>query len=61
MNSKDIKQLAIYPAIGIARVGNSPEYFFASDIPGKAPVPEGGYKDGNNLFKNRRLVSASMH
>lgn len=53
MNLKQIKKIAIYPAIGIARVGNSPEYFLASDIPGKAPNPEGGYKDGNNLFKKQ--------
>lgn len=53
MNSDQIKRTAIYPAIGIARIGNSPEYFLASDIPGKAPSPEGGFKDGNNLFKKQ--------
>lgn len=53
MDVKKIKKVAIYPAIGIARIGNSPEYFMASEIPGKAPDPEGGYKDGNNLFKKQ--------
>ncbi|WP_276484229.1 LodA/GoxA family CTQ-dependent oxidase [Paraflavitalea pollutisoli] len=53
MNRNDIKKVAIYPAIGIARIGNSPEYFLASDEPGKAPAPEGGYKDGDNLFKKQ--------
>lgn len=53
MNRNDIKKVAIYPAIGIARIGNSAEYFFASDEPGKAPAPEGGYKDGDNLFKKQ--------
>jgi len=53
MKNKTIKKVAIYPAIGIARVGNSPEYFLASDVPGVAPEPEGGYKDGNNLFKKQ--------
>jgi len=53
MNRNQIKKVAIYPAIGIARIGNSPEYFLASDIPGKAPSPDGGFKDGNNLFKKQ--------
>lgn len=53
MNNQEIKKVAIYPAIGIARVGNSPEYFLASDIPGKASYPDGGFKDGDNLFKKQ--------
>lgn len=53
MKAQSIKKVAVYPAIGIARIGNSPEYFLASDIPGKAPEPEDGYKDGNNLFKKQ--------
>ncbi len=53
MNISDIKKLAIYPAIGIARVGNSPEYFLASDIPGKVTVPTGGYKDDDDFFKKQ--------
>lgn len=54
MNNQQVKKVAIYPAIGIARVGNSPEYFLASELPGKASYPEeGGFKDGNNLFKKQ--------
>nr|WP_315822400.1 LodA/GoxA family CTQ-dependent oxidase [Paraflavitalea speifideiaquila] len=53
MKRNDIKKVAIYPAIGIARIGNSPEYFLASDIPDQAPSPDGGYKAGNNLFKSK--------
>jgi hypothetical protein len=53
MDTKNIKKVAIYPAIGIARIGNSPEYFLASDLPGVAPVAEDGFKDGDNLFKKQ--------
>ncbi|WP_158800160.1 LodA/GoxA family CTQ-dependent oxidase [Pedobacter sp. L105] len=53
MDIKKIKKVSIYPAIGIARIGNSKEYFLASEIPGVAPSPEGGFKDGNNLFKKQ--------
>jgi hypothetical protein len=48
-----IHSVAIYPALGIARIGNSEEYFLASDVPGKASIPDGGFKDGNNKFKKQ--------
>ncbi|MGR9272889.1 LodA/GoxA family CTQ-dependent oxidase (plasmid) [Rhizobium leguminosarum] len=36
----------IHPAIGIARVGDSPdEFFMGPEVPGKALPPAGGYKD----------------
>jgi hypothetical protein len=39
---------AIHPAIGIARVGNSPDsFFFGPEIPGELPRARGGFKDGN--------------
>ena len=41
-----IVRAAIHPAIGIARVGNSPdEYYFGPEIPGGLPIAPGGYKD----------------
>jgi hypothetical protein len=48
-----IASLAIFPAIGICRVGNSPEWFYAPEIPGVAPSPEGGFKDGEQLVKKQ--------
>ena len=33
------KQYKIHPAIGIARVGNSPELFVGPEIPGKLARP----------------------
>jgi len=39
----------IHPAIGIARVGNSPEeYFIGPEIPGVNSTPVGGYKDNGD-------------
>lgn len=53
MNTNEIKSVAIYPPIGIARIGNSEEYFFAPDIPGVEIAPEGGYKDGDGRVKKQ--------
>ena len=37
--SRRIVRAAIHPAIGIARVGNSPdEYYFGPEIPGGLPI-----------------------
>ena len=39
----------IHPAIGIARVGNSPDdYFIGPEIPGVGSTPVGGYKDNGD-------------
>jgi len=53
MKAQKITQVAIYPPVGIARVGNSDEYYIASDIPGKAAKAEGGYKDGKGRVKKQ--------
>jgi hypothetical protein len=51
MKTNEISHVAIYPPIGIARIGNSPEYFLASNLPGASEVPEGGYKDTKGRIK----------
>lgn len=48
-----IASLAIFPAIGICRVGNSRRFFLAPEVPGLAPRPEGGFKDGPGLIKKQ--------
>lgn len=48
-----ITKAAIYPPIGIARIGNSPEYYYAPEIPGKPPEVENGYKDGEGKIKKQ--------
>lgn len=53
MNKKDIASVAIYPPIGIARIGNSDSYFLASDVPGVAPNPKGGFKDSEGRVKKQ--------
>lgn len=43
-----IVRAAIHPAIGIARVGNSPEsFFFGPEVPGALPRAVGGFKDSS--------------
>ncbi|MEP1487590.1 MAG: LodA/GoxA family CTQ-dependent oxidase [Algibacter sp.] len=53
MNTKDISSVAIYPPIGIARIGNSDEYFFSTDLPGVQIEPTGGYKDKKGRVKKQ--------
>ncbi len=44
----------IHPAIGIARVGNSPDEFFVGpERPGERPVPPGGFKDAQCRVKRQ--------
>lgn len=44
----------IYPGVGIARVGNSPDgYFVGPEAPGQVPRPEGGFKDGAGRVKRQ--------
>lgn len=44
----------IHPAIGIARVGNSPDEFFVGpERPGQRPAPPGGFKDGQCRVKRQ--------
>src|SRR5215217_3520503 len=48
----EIEQIVIHPAIGIARVGNSPdEWFLGPETPGPHPVPPGGFKDASGRIK----------
>jgi hypothetical protein len=43
---KEVADARIYPAIGIARVGNSPDEFFVGpEIPIPTGAPDGGYRD----------------
>src|SRR5215470_7235557 len=53
-DQKPIVRYAIYPGIGIARVGNSPdEYFIGPAAPGEVPQPDGGYKDSAGRIKRQ--------
>lgn len=48
-----IASVRVYPAIGICRVGGSPKYFLAPEVPGLTVQPEGGYKDGAYHIKKQ--------
>lgn len=49
-----ITAVKIHPAIGIARVGNSPdEFFIGPERPWEVPDPQGGFKDANCRIKRQ--------
>ena len=49
-----IATIKIHPAIGIARVGNSPdEFFIGPEKPGVHPRPKGGYRDAQGRIKRQ--------
>ena len=48
-----VARVAIYPAIGISRVGGSARWFYAPELPGVPARPEGGFKDGKALVKKQ--------
>lgn len=55
MDKSKIDHVSIYPPIGIARIGNSPEYFLASELPGVEPNPTGGYKDTDGRIRKQAV------
>src|SRR5687767_3736696 len=49
-----IVKAAIYPPIGVARVGNSEdEFFLAPEVPDPLPEPPGFYRDGEGALKRQ--------
>ena len=53
MSMNEIHSVAIYPPLGIARVGNSTEFFIASDLPGVVPDADGDFKDSDGKIKKQ--------
>lgn len=56
--NQKITKYAIYPAIGIARIGNAPpnspdDYYLAPEIPGQPAKVTGGYKDSQGRVKKQ--------
>lgn len=51
--NSSIAKLRIYPAIGISRVGGSEKWYYAPEVPGLAPIAEGGFKDGGEKIKKQ--------
>jgi L-Lysine epsilon oxidase N-terminal len=51
-----IVRAAIYPAIGIARLGNSEsEYFLAPEVTDPLPEPPGFYRDSTGALKRQAV------
>lgn len=49
-----VVRAAIHPALGVARVGDSPDEFFVGpEVPDPAPLPEGSYKDAAGGLKRQ--------
>ncbi|MGA8595068.1 MAG: LodA/GoxA family CTQ-dependent oxidase [Bryobacteraceae bacterium] len=53
MDLESIVEARIHPAIGIARIGNSDEYFIGPQVPHPTPPPPGGYRDASGKLKRQ--------
>jgi hypothetical protein len=54
MDFSEVKSCKIYPAIGIARLGNSTtDFFVGPELPDVTIEPEGGYKDRDGAVKRQ--------
>ncbi len=54
MSDQEITEFRVYPSIGIARVGNSPdEYFFGPEAPGPHPHDPGNFRDSQGRVKRQ--------
>ena len=48
-----ITTVKIFPSIGVARLGNSPESFVGPEIPGDRTPPPDGYRDSHCRIKRQ--------
>ena len=54
IDAKKIAHCRIYPGLGIARLGNSPdEFFVGSETPDAVPSPACGFKDKAGRIKRQ--------
>ena len=65
INENEIAYVEVFPAIGIARMGNSGfdtatgqrsgpvSYFLGPEVPGTAQAPEGGFRDAQQAIKRQ--------
>ncbi len=52
-----VVKAAIYPGIGVARIGNSPdEFFLAPDVPDPEPLPPGSHRDAQGRLKRQGVT-----
>jgi hypothetical protein len=53
MNLNLVVEARIHPAIGVARVGNSDEFFIGPEVPYPTAAPQGGYRDSAGRLKRQ--------
>ncbi|MDH5674169.1 MAG: LodA/GoxA family CTQ-dependent oxidase [Myxococcales bacterium] len=53
MGKSEIVRAAIHPAIGIARIGDSDEYFIGPELPGEPALPSDGLRDATGRLKKQ--------
>lgn len=53
MSLDAIVSARIHPSIGVARIGNSQEYFIGPEVPHPTAPPGGGYRDGDGRLKRQ--------
>jgi hypothetical protein len=53
MDLQSVVEARIHPAIGIARIGNSDEWFIGPEVPHPVPPPPGGYRDASGKLKRQ--------
>src|ERR1039457_4551787 len=53
MSLDKVVEARIHPAIGIARVGNSDEFFVGPEVPHATAPPQGGYRDAEGRLKRQ--------
>ncbi|QKV96531.1 hypothetical protein HUT19_36555 [Streptomyces sp. NA02950] len=59
--ARDIVRIAIHPAIGIARVGNSTtEFFHGPELPDERPARPGFYRDAQGAIKRHTGLRAGQ-
>jgi hypothetical protein len=56
MDPKSVVRASIHPAIGVARIGNSDEYFIGPEVPYPTPPPPGGYRDASGKLKRQAAL-----
>ena len=55
MNLDTIIEARVHPAIGVARIGNSNEFFIGPEVPYPTPPPEGSYRDPEGKLKRQAV------
>jgi hypothetical protein len=53
MSLDSVVEARIHPAIGVARIGNSDEFFVGPEVPHPVPPPPGGYRDPEGRLKRQ--------